>query len=122
LGNLNTNVSASMTVTADTITNGVWTNYFIVADSTGAASASTVQLLYIGVTPPVLLNIALTNQNQVVLSWPSSAGNYGLQATTNLVSATNWAALVNTLATNGNTISVMLPVTKTNEFFRLKSQ
>ena len=111
-----------MTVTADTITNGVWTNYFIVADSTGAASASTVQLLYIGVTPPVLLNIALTNQNQVVLSWPSSAGNYGLQATTNLVSATNWAALVNTLATNGNTISVTLPVTKTNEFFRLKSQ
>lgn len=111
-----------MTVTADTITNGVWTNYFIVADSAGAASASTVQLLYIGVTPPVLLNIALTNQNQVVLSWPSSAGNYGLQATTNLVSATNWAALVNTLATNGNTISVTLPVTKTNEFFRLKNQ
>jgi hypothetical protein len=38
------------------------------------------------------------------------------------VSATNWAALVNTLATNGNTISVTLPVTKTNEFFRLKNQ
>ena len=119
LGNMNTNVSASMNVTADTAANGTWTNLFAVADSDGAAAANAVQVLYVGVTPPVLLNIALTN-NQVLLSWPSSAGNYGLQMTTNLVSSASWSAVGNSTTTNGNTISVTIPVTKTNQFFRLE--
>jgi DNA primase len=73
------------------------------------------------VTPPVVLNIALTN-NQVLLSWPSSAGNFGLQVTTNLVSSANWSAVGNAPTTNGNTITVTIPVTKTNQFFRLENQ
>jgi uncharacterized repeat protein (TIGR01451 family) len=120
LGNMNTNASASMSVTADTATNGVWTNLFAVADSQGVASASAVQLLYIGVTPPVVLNIALTN-NQVLLSWPSSAGNYGLQMTTNLVSSPSWSAVANAPITNGGTITITLPVTGTNQYFRLRN-
>jgi RHS repeat-associated protein/uncharacterized repeat protein (TIGR01451 family) len=121
LGNMNTNVSASMTVTATAGANGTWTNLFAVADSQGAASANAVQILSIGVTPPVVLNIALTN-NQVLLSWPSSAGNFGLQVTTNLVSSANWSAVGNAPTTNGNTITVTIPVTKTNQFFRLENQ
>ena len=120
LGNMNTNISASMNVTADTLANGIWTNFFAVADSDGAASSSTTQVLYIGVSPAVLLNIALTN-NQVLLSWPSSAGNYGLQVTTNLASSASWAAVANASTTNGSTIRVNLPVTRTNQFFRLRS-
>jgi len=121
LGNMNTNVSASMSVTADTAANGIWTNSFAVADSQGAASANAVEVLYIGVAPPVLLSIALTN-NQVLLSWPSSAGNFGLQMTTNLVSSATWSAVGNSTTTNGSTISVTMPVTKTNQFFRLEHQ
>ena len=121
LGNMNTNVAASMNVTADTVANGTWDNFFTVADSDGAAAASAVQLLYVGVTPPVLLKIALTN-NQVVLSWPASAGNFGLQMATNLLSQANWATVTNNSATNGSNVSVTLPVTGTNRFFRLRSQ
>ncbi|HWF19109.1 MAG TPA: hypothetical protein VG754_07570, partial [Verrucomicrobiae bacterium] len=121
LGNMNTNVSASMTVTATTGANGTWTNLFGVADSQGAATAKAVQLLYVGITPPVLLNIALTN-SQVLLSWPSTIGNFGLQTTTNLVSQTSWTAATNVPVTNGGTIIVALPVTRTNQFFRLKGQ
>jgi len=119
LGNMNTNVSATMGVTADTAVNGIWTNSFVVADSQGAAAANTAQILYIGVLPPVLLNIALTN-NQVLLSWPSSAGNFGLQVTTNFIASASWATVANAPATNGSTISVSLPVTRTNQFFRLR--
>jgi hypothetical protein len=57
--------------------------------------------------------------NQVLLSWPSSAGNYGLQTTTNLVSSGSWAAVANAPTTNGSTITVTLPLTRTNQFFRL---
>jgi hypothetical protein len=108
-------------VTATAGANGTWTNLFAVADSQGAASANSVQILYIGLTPPVMLNIALTN-NQVLLSWPSSAGNFGLQVTTNLVSTASWSAVVNAPTTNGSTITVTIPVTRTNQFFRLESQ
>jgi len=118
LGNMNTNVAASMNVTADTAANGIWTNSFSVADSQGAASASAVQILYIGVLPPVLLNIALTN-HQVLLSWPSSAGNFGVQQTTNLALPATWSTVSNAPTTNGSTITIPIPVTRTNQFFRL---
>ena len=121
LGNMNTNVTASMSITADTAANGIWTNLFSVADSQGAASASAVQLLYIGVTPPVMLNIALTN-NQVMLSWATNAGIYGLQSTTNLVLPSNWIAVTNTQSVIGSSNSVTLPITNRSQFFRLQSQ
>ena len=52
----------------------------------------------------------------------ASAGNFGLQVTTNLVSSANWSAVGNAPTTNGNTITVTIPVTKTNQFFRLENQ
>ena len=120
LGNMTTNVSASMNVTADTASNGTWTNFFSISDSDGAASCSAIQALYIGVSPAVLLNITLTN-NQVLLSWPASAGNFGLQATTNFASSASWSTVATMPTTNGSAITVTLPVTSTNQFFRLRS-
>jgi RHS repeat-associated protein/uncharacterized repeat protein (TIGR01451 family) len=120
LGNMNTNANASMSITADAASNGIWTNLFAVADSQGAASASAVQILTIGMSTPIVLSIALTN-NQVLLSWPSSVGNYGLQVTTNIVSTASWGAVSNAPTTNGSTISVTIPVTQTNQYFRLQS-
>jgi hypothetical protein len=67
------------------------------------------------------LNISLTN-NQVRLSWPLSAGNFGLQTKSNLVSQTIWTDLTNSSSTNGSQVTVTLPVTGTNRFFRLKGQ
>ncbi|MGO8698702.1 MAG: hypothetical protein ACLQVY_13395, partial [Limisphaerales bacterium] len=121
LGNMNTNVTASMVVTADTAANGIWTNSFAVADSQGAASANAVQVLYIGVTPPVTLNISLTN-NQVILSWATNAGIYGLQSTTNLIPQTNWNTVTNNPSVICSSNSVTLPITNRSQFFRLQSQ
>ena len=122
LGNLNTNVAASMNITADTVSNGAWTNLFVVADSDGAASANNIQLLYIGGTPPALLNIALTNDHQVVLSWESDAGSFSLQTKSDLVTQVDWKDVTSQSTTNGRTISVTFPVAGTNQFFRLRGR
>ncbi|HLX95899.1 MAG TPA: hypothetical protein VKU37_09150 [Verrucomicrobiae bacterium] len=53
--------------------------------------------------------------------WPSSAAGYQLQSTTNLVSPVVWLNVTQTLSTNGNTISVLMPVSRSPQFFRLKN-
>jgi uncharacterized repeat protein (TIGR01451 family) len=120
LGNMNTNVSASMTVTATAVANGTWTNWFNVADSQGAASASASELIQVGPAPPVL-TITLVGQ-KITLSWPQSAGAYYLQSTTNLAKPAIWTTVTNVpVATNGQ-YSVVLPITGPWKFFRLDSQ
>jgi uncharacterized repeat protein (TIGR01451 family) len=119
LGTLNTNKGASMTVTATIEAAGTWTNWFTVADSQGAAFASASQL--ITVAQPPTLTIALTG-NQVVLAWPTNAGNYALQTTTNLASQVSWNAVTNTPAIIGTSNAVPLPITNAVQFFRLQSQ
>lgn len=69
--------------------------------------------------PSPRLAIAPSGGN-VLLSWPSSAANYQLQSIANPVPhATNWATLTTVLATNGNTISALVPVSGTATYFRL---
>jgi hypothetical protein len=67
------------------------------------------------------LTIALTGQ-QVILSWPTNAGNYVLQTTTNLVSQASWSAVTNTPSIIGSSDAITLPVKGATQFFRLKSQ
>jgi hypothetical protein len=119
LGSLNTNKGSSMVVTATTVASGTWTNLFSVGDSDGAAFASASQV--ITVAEPPFLTIALTG-NQVVLEWPTNAGNYALQTTTNLNSQPNWTAVTNTPAIIGTSNAVTLPITNAVQFFILQSQ
>jgi len=53
------------------------------------------------------------------LSWPASATNYILEATTTLP-AVSWATVTNTPTVTTNERSVQLPVTGTARFFRLR--
>jgi RHS repeat-associated protein len=70
---------------------------------------------------PPTLTIALIG-NQVVLAWPTNAGNYILQTTTNLVSPVNWNAVTNSPSASGSSGAITLPITNTSQFFRLQSQ
>jgi hypothetical protein len=69
-------------------------------------------------TAPPSLAIARSGTN-VVVSWPSSAGNYQLYETTRLLRAV-WTPVTQTTVTNGATISVTVPHTGAAVFFRLK--
>ena len=84
-----------------------------------ADATTTVQAIII--SSPPSLTIALTGQ-QVVLAWPTNAGNYVLQTTTHLAFQPNWTAVTNTPSVIGSSEAVTLPITNTGQFFRLQSQ
>lgn len=69
--------------------------------------------------PSPQLNITLAGRN-VIVSWSSSATGFQLQSTANLASSGVWSNVTQTPSTNGNTISVLVPVPGGQQFFRLK--
>jgi hypothetical protein len=70
---------------------------------------------------PTNLTIALSGQ-QMVLAWPTNAGYYSLQTTTNLASRARWTAVTNIPTVNGSSNAVTVPFTNTRQFFRLQSE
>jgi len=67
------------------------------------------------VVPQLAITATDTNVN---LSWPVFAAKYRLQTTVDL-SQTNWTLVPQTPSTNGDQISVSLPVSANQQFFRL---
>jgi hypothetical protein len=84
-----------------------------------ADATTTVQAGLVGSPPSLTIALAGT---QIVLAWPTNAGNYVLQTTTNLASQPNWNAVTNTPSGIGSSDAVTLPITNTGQFFRLQSQ
>jgi len=70
------------------------------------------------VIPPPIFG-GLTNTHSVALSWPSAASEFILQQNVSL-NTTNWTTYGGTITTNGDTLTVVIPVTSGNTFFRLK--
>ena len=67
---------------------------------------------------PAPLSIALSNAN-VVVSWPSPPGSFGLQQNSDLTT-TNWITVTNVpVAMNGQN-QVVLPSGSSNQFYRLQ--
>ena len=71
------------------------------------------------VASPVLLHIALINPSTAVVFWPTSAVNFGLQSSTNLVSGT-WSNITSGVATVSTNYTFTNPVTLKSAFFRLQ--
>ena len=65
------------------------------------------------------LTIALAGTNATI-SWPSSAASYQLQSAPGLTPPVVWSSVTQTPSTNGNTISVLIPVSSSRQFFRLQ--
>jgi len=70
-------------------------------------------------TIPPWLNIAGTPTNSVILTWPSLASNYVLEAVSQVSASSIWVTTTNIPSTLGSTNYVALPATGTGQFFRL---
>lgn len=73
------------------------------------------------VTLPSLpqLNVQLTGQN-LVLSWSAAFTNFNVFQSSSLAT-TNWGAVAATPILNGNTLTVVLPITNSQSFYRLRA-
>jgi uncharacterized delta-60 repeat protein len=67
------------------------------------------------------LNIGRSNA-LVILSWPVTGLNFQLQESTNLALPNSWSSVAQSAATNGNQVTVTVPVTTGRKFFRLQAQ
>jgi hypothetical protein len=68
-------------------------------------------------SPQLAITLAGTN---AMVSWSSAAAGYQLQSATNLAASAVWSGVTQTLSTNGNTISVRVPISNGRQFFRLQ--
>lgn len=67
--------------------------------------------------PALALSLSGTN---AAISWPAFASSYQLQSTASLTPPVVWSSVPQTPQTNGSVISVTVPVSGTQEFFRLQ--
>jgi hypothetical protein len=68
--------------------------------------------------PPAALNLALSGTN-VLVSWPSPPGGFGLQQNSDLTT-TNWTTVTNVPAMANGQNQVVLPSGSSNQFYRLE--
>jgi uncharacterized repeat protein (TIGR03803 family) len=71
-------------------------------------------------SPPELKIIS--SETDVILTWPANAAPFSLQSTTNLLLPNAWSLVVQPAVTNGAQISVTLPASAEQKFFRLESE
>jgi hypothetical protein len=83
----------------------------------GIWSTEITQLFVTVAPPPLAFSLSPTN---LALSWPAYAADFQLQSTTNLTAGAGWLPVTQTPSTNGNTISVVIPKSGPQAFFRLE--
>jgi hypothetical protein len=66
-----------------------------------------------------LLSVSRSGTN-VLLSWPASAAGFGIQSTVSL--SQGWTNVVAPLTTNGGTISMSVPLSANQAFYRLQDK
>jgi hypothetical protein len=59
--------------------------------------------------------------NNFILSWPATSGAFRLETSLNLGGANSWGPVSVSPATNNGLVSVTIPATPGNSFFRLKN-
>jgi len=108
-----TNYSTTYTVSTNE------TLIFVVPDYLLSDNSGGVSVLVSPATPviPVVLAI-VPDAGNVTLEWPTNASGYNLQAETNLASGA-WDFVTNSPFTLGTNFAVTLPISATNQFFRL---
>jgi YD repeat-containing protein len=87
-----------------------------------AAGNNDYALLTVIYTPPVPPTIQVSIAgNNLNMSWPlASAGDFTLQYADSLTPPILWSNVVTTVTTNADILSVTLPTTNSQRFFRLK--
>ena len=86
--------------------------------SEGAATASASRLIS---SLPLFLAVTPAAGNNLSLSWPLWAANTSLYSASNLAPQIVWLPVTNSMVTNGNTLSVTVPIGPGTRFFQLRS-
>ena len=90
-------------------------------DPSGNTSAFSVAAPMIAGSVAVSLSVSHSN-NARIISWPSAAAGFQLEATASLKSPITWSLVTNGISDDGNFKTFVLPAgsASTNQFFRLK--
>jgi hypothetical protein len=97
-------------------------NYFAITahDEANNLKEASLTVIY---APPAKPNIEFNiSSSSLNLSWPASAADFVLQYAESLSPPILWSNAAVTFTTNSATISVKLPATNTQQFFRLQQQ
>ena len=70
------------------------------------------------ITAPLELSLASSGTN-VMVTWPSAAAGFQLQSSASLSAGNSWAPVAQSVVTNGNSVSVLVPALGAQQFFRL---
>ena len=119
LNSLKTNSQFILNVTLTALQPGTFTNQFTVSDSTRSAQVSAGQVVTVGATTPVSLQIQRDNQD-VIISWPATAYPAALQTSTGLGDDTQWTTVVIPPQLTGNQQSVRIQPGAQSQFYRLR--
>jgi hypothetical protein len=110
---------AVLNLEADALSEGTHLITVTATDSAGLTNSATVQI-YVLRAPLPQLTINLDGNSQVDITWLSSATNYLLQASTNLLSG-NWTVVTNTPVAADAEQTVTVDLAPASTFFRLQS-
>jgi hypothetical protein len=74
----------------------------------------------VGVIHAVPQVTPVVSAGTVVLTWPTNAAGFTLEATTNLGDSSSWTTATNTVSTSSNLYQINVDQTSAQQFFRLK--
>ena len=119
------NAFATITVvvsptTAGTIANQVGVGAFEL-DLVPASNSSTITTSVNTINGSPALKMVLTNNNNVVFSWPTNPPGFHLESRTNLSGPTNWFNITNVPVIVGNQKVVTNSLANGNHFYRLRN-
>ncbi len=87
--------------------------------SRSAWSTQVIELLTAPAPSAPALSIARTD-GDLLLSWPATPAGFQLQSTSSLNPGHTWSPVTESVSTNANVLSVALPISSGQQFFRLR--
>ena len=100
------------------LSNGFTYHYVVSAVNSAGESSDSNQAA--ALTPPVL--VPSYSSGSIVLSWPATAGGLALYSTFEMSPPIVWSPVTNETVNQDGVLTVILPVSSTNRFFRLMQE
>ncbi|HEX3628315.1 MAG TPA: LamG-like jellyroll fold domain-containing protein [Verrucomicrobiae bacterium] len=95
------------------------TNYYEVAAINQCNMSANSPSVGVFLPASLILGLTAIHQNSLTISWPSWAGSWELQCTTNLTPPVVWLGVTNAVDSNMGQFSVTVPLDSGTRFFRL---
>ncbi len=112
-------VNLAVTTYLDTNALSSLTNYYVVSAANHCNISSNSTPVGVFLPNPPALTFTNVSSNSLTIGWPISDETWQLQFATNLTPPAIWLPVTNIVETNGQQLSVTVPVDSGNRFFRL---